>query len=653
MAEELKGHAGRLAVYEKIPAIYSKEQYDNLYQRSLEDPDGFWAEQAEKYLSWYKKWDVVSDCDFKSARFAWFGGGTLNASFNCLDRHLDTLKNKIAFYWEGDEPDQNQTITYGELYKEVNKAAAALKARGVGKGDAVVIYMPMVPETVVAMLACARIGAVHCLVLEVFSGEALAYRTKDCQAKMIITADGAMRGGKIIPLKQNVDIALKTCPQVQSILVYERCGLGLELMPRQEWWHEAMADPDLPDYVKPEAMDAEDPLFILYASGSMGTPKGMVHTHGGYLLYAAMTTKLVLDLQEDEIFWCASELGWITGHTYTVYGPLVCGLTGVLFEGVFDYPGNDRLWQICSKYKVNKLYTPPRTIRALAKENAGPSPDCDLSHLRLVATGGEPLSPENWRWYHEKVGQKRCPVVDTWWQAETGGPMFTSWPAATPTKPGSCGFPFFGVEPVIIDPDTGQPTRFPDQEGVLCFKKAWPAMARTMFNDHPRFIDSYLTQVYGAYFTGHAAKIDEDGCYWITGRIDDVIKVNGNRLGTSEIESALVTHQSATEAAVVGYPHPVKGQGIYVFVTLSPEAVKSEELKNELRDLVEAVIGPVATPDFIQWADALPKTRSGKVLRRILQKIAAGNVEDMGDTTTLADPIVLQDLIKDRLGSPD
>ena len=653
MAESTDGKKNQTATCSPNSFMANKSLYQAMYERSLKDPQGFWAEQAESYLSWYRKWDQVLESDFRHARFIWFKGGTLNASYNCLDRHLAGHGDKIALYWEADEPGQGKAVTFRELYQQVNQAAAALKARGVGKGDRVVLYMPMVPAAVVAMLACARIGAIHCLVLEVFSAESLAYRLNDCRAKMVITADAAIRGGEVTPLKPNVDMALESCPQVEKVLVYDRCGLDIKLGAKDEWWHEALADPGLPETVEPEPMDAEDPLFIMYVSGSMGKPKSLVHTHGGYLLYAAMTTRLVFDLKDDEVFWCATELGWITGHTYIVYGPLVCGATSVLFEGVPDYPGWDRLWQVCAKYKVNKFYTSSTTVRSLAREGAAPGRDHALPCLRLLGSGNEPLSPEAWCWYFEQVGKKRCPVVDTWWQSETGGALLAALPAVSPLKPGSSGYPFFGVQPVIIDHDTGEPTRFPGQEGVLCFKSAWPGMVRTVYGDHPRFIESYFTQVYGTYFSGHAAKMDEEGHYWIGGRIDDVIRVSGHRLGTSEIESALVTHPLVPEAAAVGYNHPVKGQGIYVFVTLAPGATKSQKLKDDLREVVKAKIGQVALPDFIQWADALPKTRSGKILRRVLQKIAAGAVEDIGDTSTMADPSVLQALIKERLNGKD
>ncbi|WP_028321206.1 acetate--CoA ligase [Desulfatiglans anilini] len=652
MTDAPKWYDAHLEDYRKVAFINSLEQYQELYRRSIEDPDGFWAEQAGRYLSWDKPWDFVLRYDFNQADIAWFGGGVLNASANCLDRHMKTLKDKVAYYWEGDNPEETLTVTYGDLYARVNKMAALLRQKGVKKGDRIIIYMPMIVELPVTMLACARIGAVHSVVFGGFSAEALANRIRDCGARLVVTVDGGFRAGKPVPLKTNVDNALKTCPGVDTVLVFERAGLKPELDSKREVWvHEALEDPSLPDFVEPEPMDAEDPLFILYTSGSTGKPKGVVHTTGGYLLYAAMTTRLVFDLKDDEVFWCTADIGWVTGHSYSVYGPLTEGLTSVLFESVPNYPGFDRYWAIVEKYRVAKFYTAPTVIRSLAKEGPEPVQKHDISSLKLLGSVGEPINPEAWRWYYHYVGRDWCPIMDTWWQTETGGHMLTPLPGVAPIKPGSCSFPFFGVDPVILD-ETGQEARFPDQEGVLCIRKPWPGMARTVYGDHERFRQTYFSQVPGMYFTGDGAKKDQDGYFWIIGRIDDVINVSGHRLGTAEVESALVLHDLVAEAAVVGMPHPVKGQGIYAFVTLNTGVPKSEELKKELIQMVRKEIGPIATIDALQWADALPKTRSGKIMRRILQKIAAGRVDELGDTSTIADPSVIETLIKERVGLP-
>jgi acetyl-CoA synthetase len=650
MNETQKSYDAHLQEYQKVAYIKSREEYNQVYRRSIEDPEGFWGEQANAYLSWDKPWDFVLRYDFNEAEIEWFGGGILNATYNCLDRHLEKIKDKVAYYWEGDDPKEKKTITYGELYEQVNSFAAVLKSRGVKKGDRIIIYMPMIVELPVAMLACARIGAVHSIVFGGFSAEALANRIQDCDARMVITVDGGFRSGKAIPLKNNVDEALKNCPQVETVIVYDRVGLKPKLDPGREiWWHDAMADPDLPSHVPPEPMGAEDPLFILYTSGSTGKPKGLVHTHGGYLLYAAMTTRLVFDLKDDEVLWCTADIGWVTGHTYGVYGPLINGLTGVLFEGVPTYPDFDRYWDIVERYRVAKFYTAPTVIRSLAKEGAGHIEKHDISSLKLLGSVGEPINPEAWRWYYHHVGRDWCPIMDTWWQTETGGHMLTPLPAVAPIKPGSCSFPFFGVDPVILD-DMGEEAKYPEQEGVLCIRKPWPGIARTIYRDHERFKETYFSQIPGMYFTGDGAKKDEEGFYWIIGRIDDVINVSGHRLGTAEVESALVLHPHVAEAAVVGFPHPVKGQGIYAFVTLNTGVPKSDDLKKELVLQVRTEIGPIATPDALQWADALPKTRSGKIMRRILQKIAAGKLDELGDTSTIADPAVIEKLIQERIG---
>ena len=643
-----KWYDTHLSEYQKTAYINSRETYDALYQRSIQDPEGFWAEQAEEYLTWDKRWSSVLEYEFEEGKIEWFKGGVLNAAFNCLDRHLDRNRDKIAYYWEGDDPNDTRSITYGELCHSVNKMAALLKSKGVGKGDRVIIYMPVLIELPVAMLACARIGAIHSVVFGGFSAEALANRIQGCQARLVITVDGGFRAGKTIALKNMVDEALKHCPLVKTVIVFNRAGLNPELDGKREiWWHEAMADPALADHVTPEPMDAEDPLFILYTSGSTGKPKGVVHTHGGYLLFAAITTRLVFDLKDDEVFWCTADIGWVTGHTYGVYGPLINGLTGVLFEGVPTYPDYGRYWEMVERYKVNKFYTAPTVIRSLAKEGPEYVEAHDISSLKLLGSVGEPINPEAWRWYYHYVGRDWCPIMDTWWQTETGGHMITPLPGVTPIKPGSCAFPFFGVDPVIID-DTGDEAPYPDQEGVLCIRKPWPGMARTVYGDHDRFIDTYFSQVPGMYFSGDGAKRDEDGYFWIIGRIDDVINVSGHRMGTAEIESALVLHERVAEAAVVGYPHPLKGQGIYAFVTLNRGVQKTDDLKKELAKLVRTEIGPIASVDVIQWADGLPKTRSGKIMRRILQRIAAGKSDEIGDTSTIADPTVIDSLIAEK-----
>jgi len=645
-----KSFDAHLKEYQQSAYIKGMEEYRELYRRSIEDADNFWAEQGRKYLSWYKEWDFVLRYDFTTAKIEWFGGAVLNASYNCLDRHLDRLKNRVAYYWEGDSPGDSRVVTYLDLYREVNKFAAVLKSKGVQRGDRVVIYMPMIVELPVAMLACARIGAIHSVVFGGFSAESLANRIHDSKARVVVTVDGGYRGGRLLPLKQTVDEALSHCPDVDTVIVYNRWGGKIQLDPKKEiWWHEAMADPSLPSYVEPERMGAEDPLFILYTSGSTGRPKGLVHTHAGYLVYGAITTQLVFDLREEETFWCTADIGWITGHTYSVYGPLTNGYTAVLFEGIPNYPDFDRFWEIVEKYRVDKFYTAPTVIRSLAKEGAEHVARHDISCLKLLGTVGEPINPEAWRWYYNYVGRSWCPIIDTWWQTETGGHMLTPLPGVAPLKPGSCSFPFFGVDPVILDPQTGQQAEFPNQEGALFIRHPWPGMARTVFGDHNRFREIYFTEQRGLYFTGDGAKKDEDGYYWITGRIDDVINVSGHRIGTAELESAMVLHENVAEAAVVGFPHPIKGQGIYAFVILNTGVAKTDELRKELVNLIRKQIGPIVTPDAIQWADALPKTRSGKIMRRLLQKIAAGTIEQLGDITTLADPSVIEKLIEERI----
>ena len=646
MTEKYDAH---LEEYRKIAFINSWDQYKKLYDRSITDPEGFWAEQAHKYLNWDKEWDYVLKYDFHEAKIEWFGGGKLNASANCLDRHMDTIKDRIAIYWEGDDPKDSKSYTYGDIFQQVNRFAAALKSKGVTKGDRVIIYLPMIIELPVAMLACARIGAIHSVVFGGFSSEAIANRITDCGAKLVITADGGYRAGKPVPLKKNVDAALEHCPGVDSVIVVNRTGADIQLDGKKEiWWADAVADPNLPDFVEPEPMDAEDPLFILYTSGSTGKPKGVVHTHGGYLLYSAITTRLVFDLKDEEVFWCTADIGWITGHNYILYGPMINGLTGVMFEGVPSYPDFDRFWEIVEKYQVNKFYTAPTAIRALAKEGDQHVAKHDISSLKLLGTVGEPINPEAWRWYYHHVGRDWCPIIDTWWQTETGGHMITPLPGVAPIKPGSCSFPFFGVDPVILD-DTGEPVKYPEEEGILCIRQPWPGIARTVYGDHERFRDTYFSHVPGMYFTGDGAKQDEDGYFWIIGRIDDVINVSGHRLGTAEVESALVLHKNVAEAAVVGVPHSIKGQGIYAFIILKSGATPSDDLKKELVQQVRKEIGPIATIDVIQWTDGLPKTRSGKIMRRILKKIAAGKLDELGDTSTIADESVIEKLIEERI----
>jgi acetyl-CoA synthetase len=608
------------------------------------------AEQAATYLSWEKKWDFVLRYDFEVGRIEWFGGGILNASYNCLDRHLDQRADKTAYFWEGDDPSQSLTITYRELYHRVNRLAAVLQARGIRRGDRVAIYLPMIVELPVAMLACARIGAVHCVIFSGYRGESLAARIRDCRPRVVITADAGMRGGKLVRLKEQVDEALRMGSSVETVIVFDRAGLGLQLDGMREiWWHEAIEAPSLPSFVPPEPMGAEDPLFIMYAPGAIGRPKGLVHTHGGYLLYSAMTTRLTFDTREDDRLWCTSDIGWVVGHSYGVYGPLANGLTSLLFEGALRYPSCDRVWQILEKYRVTTLYTSPTPIRYLAALGSRFVDEHDLTSLRVLGSVGERLNPEAWEWYYHEVGKDRCPIVDTWLQTESGGHMITAFPGVAPLKPGSCSFPFFGVDPIILDADTGEEATFPNQEGVLCIRRPWPGMCRTIYGDHERFVETYFARVWGMYFTGDSGRKDEDGYYWISGRIDDVINVSGHRIGTAEVESALSRHELVAEAAVVGFPHPLKGQGMYAFVSLVSDAPRSEELKRELTDLVRATIGPIATIDLLQWVDGLPRTRSGKVVRRVLQKIASGRLDELGDTSIVSDPDVLESLIRERI----
>ena len=626
-------------------AHIDSKQYKALYQRSIDDPEAFWSEQAANFLTWFKPWQTVLDWDYSKAHIRWFEGGKLNACFNCLDRHLDSRSKQPAIIWEGDDPNENKTINYQDLFVEVCKFSNVLKQIGVKKGDRVCIYLPMIPEAVVAFLACARIGAVHSVVFAGFSPEALRDRIQDSDCNTVITADEGVRGGKLIPLKSNTDLAVSNCPNVKNVIVVKRTGNKINWDEnRDSWYYEKVES--APAECPAEPMDAEDPLFILYTSGSTGKPKGVLHTTGGYLLYAAMTHKYTFDYKEGEIFWCSADIGWVTGHSYIIYGPLVNGATNVLFEGIPTYPDASRFWQVIDKHKVNSFYTAPTAIRALMRSGDAPVISTDRSTLRIIGTVGEPINPEAWRWYYEIVGSSRCPIVDTWWQTETGGHMITPLPGATRLKPGSASLPFFGVLPGIVD-DEGNLLEG-ECHGNLVILKPWPGQMRTVYGDHQRFIDTYFKTYPGLYFTGDGCHRDKDGYYWITGRVDDVLNVSGHRIGTAEIESALVLHKDVAEAAVVGCPHEIKGQGIYAFVTLMAGVSESETLKADLISAVRKEIGAIATPDFIQWAPSLPKTRSGKIMRRILRNIASDSFDNLGDTSTLADPSVVEDLVNNK-----
>ncbi len=619
--------------------------YAEMYQRSIDDPEGFWAEQADRFLSWFKPWDTVLDWDFSKGHIRWFEGAQLNVSYNCIDRHLDSRGDQVAIIWEGDDPADDSRITYRELHRQVCTFANVLKARGVKKGDRICIYMPMIPEAAYAMLACARIGAVHSVVFGGFSPESIKDRILDSDCQVVITADEGIRGGKSIPLKANTDKALESCPNVHTVLVTKRTGGDIQWHDKRDvWLHEisATVDADCPA----EPMGAEDPLFILYTSGSTGKPKGVLHTSGGYLLFAAITHKYVFDYQDGEHYWCTADVGWITGHTYILYGPLANGATTLMFEGIPTYPDASRFWQVCDKHQVATFYTAPTAIRALMREGDGPVKTTDRSSLRLLGTVGEPINPEAWEWYYHVVGDQRCPIVDTWWQTETGGHLITPLPGATALKPGSASQPFFGVVPALVDSD-GKVLEG-EAEGNLVITRPWPGQMRTVYGDHQRFVETYFSTYPGMYFTGDGARRDQDGYYWITGRVDDVLNVSGHRLGTAELESALVLHKDVAEAAVVGYPHDIKGQGIYAYVTLVKGVEASDAMKTELVKMVRNEIGPIATIDVIQWAPGLPKTRSGKIMRRILRKIAANEVDSLGDTSTLADPGVVTDLKENR-----
>ena len=627
-------------------AHLDNDAYLRLYRQSVEQPEIFWAEQANAFLDWFKPWDQVHASELKQGRAEWFKGGQLNVAYNCIDRHLEKRGEQIAIIWEGDNPAESAHITYNKLHHNVSRLANVLKRRGVKKGDRVCIYMPMIPEAAYAMLACARIGAVHSVVFGGFSPDALRDRILDADCRTVITADEGVRGGKYIALKSNVDKALQSCPDVSTVVVVERTQADVAWVEgRDIWYHQALKEVDADCPAEP--MDAEDPLFILYTSGSTGKPKGVLHTTGGYLLGAAMTHKYVFDYHEGDIYWCTADVGWVTGHSYIVYGPLANAATTLMFEGVPNYPDASRFWQVIDKHQVNIFYTAPTALRALMREGAAPVKATSRSSLRLLGTVGEPINPEAWEWYFQVVGDTRCPIVDTWWQTETGAILISPLPGATDLKPGSATRPFFGVQPVLLD-EQGKEI-IGAGAGVLAIKASWPSQIRSVYGDHQRMVDTYFKPYPGYYFTGDGARRDEDGYYWITGRVDDVINVSGHRIGTAEVESALVLHDAVAEAAVVGYPHDVKGQGIYAYVTLMNGQEPSEELKKDLLTLVGKEIGSFAKPELIQWAPGLPKTRSGKIMRRILRKIACNELENMGDTSTLADPSVVESLIDQRL----
>ncbi|MEL0105658.1 MAG: acetate--CoA ligase [Rhodospirillaceae bacterium] len=627
-------------------ALVNNDQYQEMYQRSIEDPEGFWAEHGKR-IDWIKPYTKIKDVDYnKPVHIKWYYDGTLNAAANCLDRHLAERGDQTAIIWEGDDPKNSKNITYKELHGEVCKFSNAMKAEGIKKGDRVTIYMPMIPEATVAMLACARIGAIHSVVFGGFSPDSLAGRIHDCESNCVITADEGIRGNRPIPLKANTDKALENCPTVKKVIVVKRTGGDIDWSEgRDVWYHDivANASADCP----PEEMSAEDPLFILYTSGSTGKPKGVLHTTGGYMVYASMTHQYVFDYHDGDVYWCTADVGWVTGHSYIIYGPLANGAITLMFEGVPNYPDSSRFWDVCDKHNVNIFYTAPTAIRAIMREGDGPVKKTSRKSLRLLGTVGEPINPEAWMWYYNVVGDGRCPIVDTWWQTETGGIMITPLPGATDLKPGSATRPFFGIQPGLVD-EEGKILEGANS-GNLVMLDSWPGQMRTVFQDHDRFVETYFSTYPGKYFAGDGCRRDEDGYYWITGRVDDVLNVSGHRLGTAEVESALVAHPKVAEAAVVGYPHDVKGQGIYAYVTLMEGIDDSEELHDELKQWVRKEIGPIATPDLLQWAPGLPKTRSGKIMRRILRKIAENDPSNLGDTSTLADPAVVDGLVENRM----
>ena len=625
--------------------LMDESQYEQWYQESIEHPEKFWAARAKEFVHWSKPWTKVLDCDFPKGNISWFEGAELNVSYNCIDKHLSERGDQIAIIWEGDDPSQDKRISYKELHEQVCRLANSLKSRGVRKGDRVCIYMPMIPEAAYAMLACTRIGAIHSVVFGGFSPEALKDRILDADCQTLITADEGVRGGKTVPLKANCDQALQHCPNVHSVITVKRTGGDIDWQDdRDVWYHELTAQAS--DTCEPEPMGAEDPMFILYTSGSTGKPKGVMHTTGGYLLQSSMTHKYVFDYHDGDIYWCTADVGWITGHSYIVYGPLNNGATTLMFEGVPTYPDASRCWQVVDKHQVNIFYTAPTAIRALMAAGNAPVEKTSRSSLRIIGTVGEPINPEAWEWYYHIVGNEKCPIVDTWWQTETGAILITPLPGATALKPGSATRPFFGVMPALLDVD-GKEIEGPG-EGSLVIKHSWPSQIRSIYGDHQRCIDTYFSPYPNYFFTGDGARRDEDGYYWITGRVDDVLNVSGHRLGTAEIESALVLHKKVAEAAVVGFPHEIKGQGIYAYVTLMQGAEVDGALISELKQMVNQEIGPIAKPDLIQLAPGLPKTRSGKIMRRILRKIAAHETDNLGDTSTLADPSVVDDLVENK-----
>ena len=629
--------------------VKSMDEYRAMYDRSINDVDAFWGEMAEA-LDWYSKWDTVYTWDVSTAKCTWFAGGKLNVSYNCLDRHVKAGRgDKVAIMWEPDEPGEGRTVTYAQLLEEVCKLANVLKKHGVKKGDRVCIYLPMIVQLPIAMLACARIGAIHSVVFGGFSAEAMRDRILDSDCRVVICADSGFRSGKQVPLKKNVDAALEECPDVRKVIVARHSGAEIAMAEgRDAWWEDEVAASDISAECEPEQMDAEDPLFILYTSGSTGKPKGVLHTTGGYLLHAALSLKYIFDIHEDDVWWCTADIGWVTGHSYIVYGSLANGYTEVMFEGVPTYPGPDRFWAVCEKYKVTQFYTAPTVIRSLMREGVDWTTKHDLSSLKVLGSVGEPINPEVWLWYYDHIGKGRCPIVDTWWQTETGGILITPLAGATPMKPGSASFPFFGVDPVILTQE-GKEAGV-GESGFLCLKRPWPGMMRTIFGNHELFINTYWSMFPGYYVSGDGCVVDADGFYWLQGRIDDVINVSGHRIGTAEVESALVSHEYVSEAAVVGYPHEIKGQGIYAYITLKAEYenLDEAEVRKALVAHTRKEIGPIATPDVMHFTAALPKTRSGKIMRRILRKIAEGTSDSLGDTSTLADPTVVTVLIEDN-----
>ena len=638
----------KIPVFEnfKDSAHLTKDKYEEAYKFALDNPEAFWEKEGKR-INWIKPYTMVKDVTWSNndVNIKWFYDGTLNASYNCIDRHLSDKSDQIAIIWEGDDPNESKKITYKELHQKVSKFANMMKHFGVQKGDRVTIYMPMIPEAAYAMLACSRIGAIHSVVFGGFSPDALAGRILDCDSKFLITADEGIRGGKIVPLKVNSDKALEQCPDVKNVFVVKRTGGDIEMKEdRDLWYHEAVEL--VGDECPPEEMNAEDPLFILYTSGSTGKPKGVLHTTGGYIVYASYTHEIIFDYHDKDIYWCTADVGWVTGHSYIVYGPLANGATTLMFEGVPNYPSNSRFWEVCDKHSVNIFYTAPTAIRALMKEGDAPVKSTSRKSIRLLGTVGEPINPEAWMWYFNIVGEKKCPIVDTWWQTETGATLISPLPGATDLKPGSASKPLPGVRPVLLDSEGN--ILEGENEGNLCIADSWPGQMRTVYGDHKRFIETYFSQYNGYYFTGDGCKRDEDGYYWITGRVDDVINVSGHRMGTAEVESALVSHEKVSEAAVVGFPHEIKGQGIYAYVTLNAGENGNEEIRKELIKWVRKEIGPIASPDLIQFAPNLPKTRSGKIMRRILRKIAENDYSELGDTSTLAEPMVVDELIENR-----